>query len=115
MTRTQDGDAYLAICDKLPKPKWDITGSKEVLNELLDVFEKLAIYEETIDQLEAKAQELDRRENSIDTRGCHYDWRPPVKRYGWCGNCNSKVYEGFNYCSCCGRKVNFVLGREQPY
>ena len=102
MTRTQDGDAYLVICDKLPNPKWDITGSKEVLNELLDVFEKLATYEETIEELQSKAQELDRRERGVKPSKTFVSCDD---LYGYCGQCDRGVTDKFKYCPECGTKL----------
>ena len=44
--RTSEGVAYMAICDDLPKTKQEIEGSKEVLEELVAMFQKLADYED---------------------------------------------------------------------
>ena len=70
--------------------------------ELLDMHEQtrevLPIAKRHLDQLEAKAQELDRREKGVAVSWMH--------RFPNCGKCDSPVDgKSNNYCGGCGTKL----------
>lgn len=69
--RTENGVAYMAIADALPKRQQEIEGSKPILEALYAMFQKLAYYEDKEEQ-EAAGKTPDEcyKEYGSDLDGC---------------------------------------------
>jgi len=64
---------------------------------------------EELDQLEAKAEELDRRENGVAVTFSHFEvFAYATKDYYTCSNCKrDDVMEDTKYCPRCGCRIDW--------
>jgi len=90
--RNERGVAYLALTDMLPKDKAQIEGSKEVLEGIYAMMQKLASYEE--------------KEKTAKTRySGETEWWGGV--YDCCSCGSEDIWKNFKHCPNCGLELDW--------